>query len=383
MKIVHLYKDYYPPVFGGIEQTVSRLARGQAAAGHNATVLCSAHGGRRDVEETIEGVRVIRCAEWARLASAPVCPGMPGRLARLKADILHLQYPSPPGEVSYLISGRHVPMVVSYQADITRQVAVLPIYRPVIDAVLDRARLIMAASPQYIEHSEFLRSRRGKCRVVPLGIELEPFEQLESFAAEAARLRAAYGGGPLVLFVGRFRYYKGLRVLLRAMVNVPATLVLVGGGGEEAELRVLHRELELGDRVRFAGSLDDRGLRAHLAAADVSVLPSINAAEAFGLAMIEAMAAGIPVVSTELGTGTSFVNQHGETGLVVPPSDPTALAAALRMLVADPALRRTMGEAGRRRARALFSTGRMVASVFKVYEEALAQGPPDVALPLG
>jgi glycosyltransferase involved in cell wall biosynthesis len=373
VKIVHLYKDYFPPVYGGIEVTVSRLARGAVRAGHEVTVLCSGHGARRDVIETVDGVRVIRCAEWARVASTPICPGMPGHLARLEADLLHLQFPSPPGEVSYLLTHSRTPMVMSYQADITSQTAILPFYRPVLDAVLDRAQLLMASSPQYIEYSEFLRRRRDKCRVVPLGIELEPFENLEEFTGAAEGLRARYGGGPIVLFVGRFRYYKGLRVLLRAMQDVPgATLVLVGGGGEQEELEALHRELGLGDRVRFAGSLDDAGLRAHLRAADIFVLPSIHAAEAFGLAMIEAMAAGLPAISTELGTGTSFVNLEGVTGLVVPPGDPIALAGALRALIADPALRRTLGEAGRRRARELFSTERMVANVLQIYDEVLA-----------
>lgn len=372
MKVVHLYKDYYPPVFGGIEQTVSRLARGAVRAGHEVTVLCSAHGARRDLDEVVDGVRVIRCAEWARVASTPICPGMPGRLARLEADVLHLQFPSPPGEVSCLLTHQRTPMVVSYQADITRQAAVLPLYRPVIHAVLGRARVIMAASPQYIEHSAFLRHHRVRCRVVPLGIELEPFANLAGFDAEAAVLRARYGGGPLVIFVGRFRYYKGLRVLLRAMSAVRGTLVLVGGGGEESELRRLHVELGLGNRVHFAGSLDDTGLLAHYRAADVAVLPSILAAEAFGLVLIEAMASGLPVVSTELGTGTSFVNRHGETGLVVPPGDPAALAEALNLLLADPELRQRMGLAGIRRAREVFSADRMVATVLDVYREAVA-----------
>jgi rhamnosyl/mannosyltransferase len=245
---------------------------------------------------------------------------------------------------------------MSYQADITAQKALLPFYRPFLEAVLDRMRVLMASSPQYIEHSQFLRRRREKCRVIPLGIDLEPFEQLERYADDAARLRQQLGGEPLILFVGRFRY-------------VPARLVLVGGGGEERALRALHLELGLGDRVRFAGSLDQAGLLTHLRAADVFVLPSIFAAEAFGLAMIEAMAAGLPVVCTELGTGTSFVNLHEETGLVVPSGDARALAAALNLLIADPGLRRRMGDAGRRRAQAMFSTDSMVEHVLRIYEE--------------
>jgi len=369
VKIIHLYKDYYPPVFGGIEQTVSRLALGAARAGHEVTVLCSAHGARHDRDEVVDGVRVIRCAEWGRVASTPICPGMAGKLARLEADVLHLQFPSPPGELSCLVTHRRTPIIVSYQAEITRQVALLPFYRPVIHAVLDRARVILSASPQYIEHSAFLRRYRAKCRVLPLGIDLGPYAEPVRHDGAAAALRARYGGGPVVLFVGRFRYYKGLPVLLEAMTRVPGTLVLVGGGGEEAELRRLHARLGLGERVRFAGSLDDAGLLAHYRAADVAVLPSTLAAEAFGLVLIEAMASGVPVVSTELGTGTSFVNQHETTGLVVLPGDAGALAAALNRLLADPDLRRRMGEAGTRRARELFSAERMVADVLDLYRE--------------
>jgi glycosyltransferase involved in cell wall biosynthesis len=371
MRIVHLYKDYYPPVYGGIEQTVSRLARGAARAGHEVTVVCSAHGSRRDLEEVVEGVRVIRCAEWGRVASTPICPGMPARLARVEADVLHLQFPSPPGEVSFLLTHRRTPMVISYQGDVVRQAAVLPFYWPVIHAVLDRARVIMAASPPYIEHSAVLRRYREKCQVVPLGIDLAPFEHLDRFDAAAESLRARYGGGPLVLFVGRFRYYKGLRVLLRAMGQVRGTLVLVGGGGEERELIRLHRQLGLGDRVHFAGSPALDGLLAHYRAADVAVLPSISPAEAYGLVLIEAMASGVPAVSTELGTGTSYINRHEETGLVVPPGDPAALAAALNVLLDDPARRRAMGEAGRRRAHDMFSAERMLANMLEVYREAL------------
>ena len=376
MKIVHLYKDYYPPVFGGIEQTVSRLARGAVRAGHEVTVLCSAHGERRDRDEMVEGVRVIRCAEWFRMASTPICPGMAGWLARLEADVLHLQFPSPPGELSCLLVHRHTPIVVSYQAEITRQAAILPFYRPVIHAVLGRARVIMSASPQYIEHSAFLRRYRSKCRVVPLGVDLEPYDALARHDTEAAALRAAYGGGPLVLFVGRFRYYKGLRVLLEAMARVRGTLVLVGGGGEETELRRLHARLGLGDRVRFAGSLDEAGLLAHYRAADVAVLPSTLAAEAFGLVLIEAMASGLPVVSTELGTGTSFVNRHDETGLVVPPGDAEALAAALNRLLADPDLRRRMGEAGYRKVEDKYRWEAIIDRWEAIYHEILEKRRP-------
>lgn len=102
-------------------------------------------------------------------------------------------------------------------------------------------------------------------------------------------------------------------------------------------------------------------------AADVFVLPSHLRAEAFGIVQLEAQAAGLPIVCTELGTGTSYITQHGETGFVVPPANPAALAQALNVLLANPELARHMGAAGRRRAMQEFSHQRLVERMEQVY----------------
>ncbi|HEY6867384.1 MAG TPA: glycosyltransferase, partial [Candidatus Eisenbacteria bacterium] len=371
MRIVHLYKDYFPPVRGGIEQTVSRMARAQAAAGHEVTVLTSAHGGRRDHEERVDGVRIVRCSEWARVASAPLCPGMPAALARLSADVFHLHYPNPTGEVSWLLTRPRGAMVVTYHADIVRQAAAMPVYAPFVRALLARAAVIMPTSEAYIGRSTFLRPHRSKCMVVPHGIEVERFAGLEREGRAAAALRERYGT-PLVLFVGRLRYYKGLDVLLDAMPAVSGRLVIVGEGPEAGHLRERTRALGLAERVSFAGDVSDAALLDHLAAADVGVMPSTLPSEAWGMAMVEMLAAGLPVVCTELGTGTTFVNRDGETGLVVPPGDARALAGALNRLLGDPALARRFGAAGKRRATELFSTGAMMRGVEAAYRRALA-----------
>lgn len=373
MRIVHLYKDYFPPVRGGIEQTVARMARAQVAAGNEVTVLTSAHGGHRDRDERIDGVRVVRCAEWARFASAPLCPGMPAALARLSADVFHLHYPNPTGELSWLLARPRGAMVVTYHADVVRQAALMPLYGPFARAVLACAAVIMPTSEAYIARSPFLRPHRVKCLVVPHGVDLERFEGLQRAGGPAAALRARYGS-PLVVFVGRLRYYKGLDVLLDAMPAVRGRLVIVGDGPEETRLRARTAALGLGDRVAFAGVVSDDALLAHLAAADVGVMPSTLPSEAWGMAMVEMMAAGLPVVCTELGTGTTFVNRDGESGLVVPPGDPTALAAALNRLLADEALRARLGAGARARARALFSREAMMAGVLEAYARARATG---------
>jgi rhamnosyl/mannosyltransferase len=373
MRIVHLYKDYFPPVRGGIEQTVSRMARAQVAGGDDVTVLTSASGGRHGVVEQVEGVRVVRCAEWMRMASAPLCPGMPRALARLAADLFHLHYPSPPGEVSWLLTRPPGAMVVTYHSDVVRQAAVMPLYAPFARAVLARARVIMPTSEAYIDRSPFLRPHRAKCMVVPHGVDLERFAHLDRMAESAAALRVRYGT-PLVLFVGRLRYYKGLDVLLAAMPAIHGRLVIVGEGPEADRLRRQSSSLGLDGRVGFAGTVSDDDLIAHLAAADVGVLPSTLPSEAWGMAMVEMMAAGLPVVCTELGTGTTFVNRDDETGLVVAPGDPVALAAAINRVLEDEALRARLGAGASRRAQALFSREAMMAGVRRAYARALESG---------
>ena len=176
---------------------------------------------------------------------------------------------------------------------------------------------------------------------------------------------------PLLLFVGRLRYYKGLHVLLEALPAVRADLLIGGSGPEQARLQAQAAALGLANRVHFLGDIADDDLPALYHAADIFVLPAHLRAEALGVAQIEALASGLPCVSTELGTGTSYANRHGETGLVVPPNDPTALAQAINTLLADPDLRRSFGAAGQRRVAALFTRERMLDGVEAVYRDVL------------
>ncbi len=198
-----------------------------------------------------------------------------------------------------------------------------------------------------------------------------PAHNLEADAARVAGLRRRLGQ-PLLLFVGRLRYYKGLHYLLRALGDLPGVgLAVVGSGPMEAEWKGLAKELGVAGRAHFLGEIADGELPACYHAADCFVLPACERSEAYGLVQVEAMAAGLPVICTELGTGTSFVNLHGETGLVVPPRDPHALAEACRSLLADADLRRRMGAQGRARALAEFTLERMVERVEAVYEEVM------------
>ena len=382
MKILHLYKDYFP-VLGGIENHIKWLAEGMAARGHDARVLVT-NSGRGDRNETINGVPVVKVSRHFNISSAPIGLGMAGQLRQLgrDADIVHLHAPYPPGELAQLLvwSGRRT--VITYHSDIVKQAGLLRFYTPFLRALLRRADKILVASPPYVQSSAFLRPIHErtpeKIAIVPFGIDLTRFAPSPTVGegwgggSEAAAIRARYGPGPLLLFVGRLRYYKGLHVLVQAMTQVSsARCLIIGVGPLEAEIRAQVAELGLAERVFFAGEVDDAALPAWYRAADIFCLPSIHRSEALGIVLLEAMACGLPLISTELGTGTSWVNQNEVTGLVVAPEDTGALAAAINRLARNSDERRAFGQAGLRRAKEEFGLEQMLARTEAVYRGVL------------
>ncbi|TLM77852.1 MAG: glycosyltransferase [Actinobacteria bacterium] len=367
MRVTFVNK-YYPPHLGGIEYHLRDLAEELASRdGVEVTVLV-ANEGRATVEEVVGGVRVVRESRAFAYASTPVAPRMRSRMRGLvrETDVFHLNFPYPWGEVAWLSAGRGVPSVVWYHSDIVRQKVLGALYGPVADRVLDRASAVIAGSPQMAANSPVLQRHAAKVRVVPYGIHTERYDATPEVMRRAEELRSQHSR-PVVLFVGRLVYYKGVDVLLRALPQLDCDLVAIGSGPLEGELRALAAGLGCDGRVTFLPHAGDLDLRAWYRAADVFCLPSVAPSEAFGLVQVEAHASGTPVVSTRLGTGVEFANEHGVTGLTVEPNDPAALAEALGSLLGDESLRTRLGEQAARRAREVFSVGRMADEVTAVY----------------
>jgi glycosyltransferase involved in cell wall biosynthesis len=360
MHIVHVYKDYFP-VLGGIENHVRVLAEAQARAGERVTVLVC-DPGHRTRRETLAGVEVIKAGRLATAASMPLSLAQPWELAWLRPDIVHVHSPYPLGEAANWLLRQARATVITYHSDVVRQSGWLRLYGPLLRRVLRAAERIIATSPRYIESSPWLAPVRERCVVVPLGVDVRRFQP-----------GAPRSGEPKLLFVGRLRYYKGLDTLLQALLELPeARLSVVGGGPMRGAWQALAGELGLGGRVTWLGEVDDATLPAAYAASDIFVLPANARAEAFGTVLLEAMASGLACVTTELGTGTSWIVEHGVTGLVVAPRDPGALVGALGALLADPARREAYGRAGRARVEAEFTEETMIARISAVYGQVLA-----------
>ncbi len=360
MKILHIYKDYFP-VFGGIENHIKILAEAQATAGHQVTVLVC-NPGYKTHKENLNGVEIIKAGRLTTIASMPLSLSQPFILSRLKPDIVHIQSPYPLGETANWLLGRARATVISYQSDIVRQKTILRFYGPILRHVLQKADRILANNPRYIETSPWLQPVREKCQAVPIGIDISRF--LSSSAPRQGPIK--------LLFVGRLRYYKGLDTLLEALVYVPqAQLTIVGAGPMGTIYRELTQQLQLTDRVIFAGEIDDHNLPNYYHQADIFVLPSNARSEAYGIVLLEAMAAGLPCISTELGTGTSWIVQNEITGFVVPPQKPLALAEAINKMVDNESLRQQFAQAGLERVKTEFSLEVMTTRVLHVYEELL------------
>jgi rhamnosyl/mannosyltransferase len=255
--------------------------------------------------------------------------------------------------------------VISYHSDVVnpRQQGILRLYKPLMDRVMRKAGRILVTSQNYLDSSPTLQRFADRCTVVPLGIDLRPYLHAASLSPRSVR--------PVILFLGRHRYYKGVEVLIESVRGLDVELQIAGDGPMRVEWERFAAELGDTVHIRFLGDVRAADLPGIYAGADVFVLPSTLRAEAFGIVLLGAMAAGLPCVTTELGTGTSFIVQHGETGLVVPPGDPQALTEAIGTLIADLQLCRRMGAAGRERMVREFTLKRMAERVESVYRDVM------------
>ena len=367
MKILHVYKDFCPPVNGGMERHIALMCRFQREWAEVEALVCSRSGRTRVVER--DGTRVTEVGEWGRFQSAPVSLLFPWYLRRMRADVVVVHVPNPTAEISYLLTRPRGRLVVRYHSDVVRQASAMKIYKPVLVKFLLEADMIIPTSEQYVRTSATLQAvleRRSDrvVRVVPLGILPEEFQRPDR--ARVERFRALYGGR-YVLFSGMHRYYKGLEYLVRAARGIRAAVVIAGDGPERGRVMALARDL--GVSIAFPGSLSHEDLVAHLDGCEVFVFPSVERSEAFGLSMLEAHACGKPVVATRLGTGVEFVNLDGQTGLNVPPRDPEALAGAVNALLAEPDRARRMGEFARSRVEKDFRAERVARTEFDLYRE--------------
>jgi rhamnosyl/mannosyltransferase len=374
MRVLHVLKTFFPDTYGGIEQVVHTLASHTQPLGVENRVLVLTPGEpRRGIEPA--GYEVIRYKRDLYVASTGFSISLLKNFRKEAAwaDVMHMHFPWPYADLCYLLNGIKKPSLISYHSDVVNQVQLNKLYAPLRNRYLDKMSRIYAASPGIMQSSPVLQKFKDKTRLITYGIE--HFAQLPADAPVVKAWQSKFGSR-FFLFLGALRYYKGLHVLLESLKGRDYPTVIVGRGDQHDALQTQARQLGL-TNLHFVPEVSNEEKRSLMRAAYGFVFPSHMPSEAFGIVLAEAAQQGLPMITCEIGTGTSYVNLDDVTGLVVPPSDAEQFGLALDMFWERPEQVAIWGQQALSRYEENFKAETMAERYMGVYQELLGQATAD------
>lgn len=370
MNVLHVYRTCSPYTQGGIEEVIQQICRSTSQLGVNNRIVCiSEHCNKKEIIETPEAI--IYCFPTSfEIASCGFSWLLWKSFKKLSAwaDIVHYQFPWPFADILALTrQANSTPYIVSYQSDIVRQQGLNKLYRPLMDKFLEKAAAIVATSPKYIESSPTLSKLKLKTALIPNGIEAAPL--IAVYQKEKEVYSQLYTT-PFILFIGVFRYYKGLKYLLEAATHTQNDILIAGDGPEAGELHQYAQENNL-NNVHFLGRITDEQKYALIDLAHALILPASERSEAYGMVLVEAARQGTALISTELESGTSYINIHNETGLVVQAKNPQALTEAMQYIHDNRDITIKMQQAAKQRFQEKFTADIMGQRYIELYKTTL------------
>jgi rhamnosyl/mannosyltransferase len=363
MKVLQLGKFY--PIFGGVEKVMYDLTMGLGC-----DMLC-ASADKRSAFNTISfdgGGSIFVAPTLFKASGTMIAPKMVSWLKRHAGeyDLIDIHHPDPMAGLALRLSRFKGKVILHWHSDIIGKGVFRFLYKPIQNWLVRRADKIVGTTPVYVSESPDLKYVQDKTAFVPIGIE-----PLRTEEESVEKIRQGFEGKKLVFSLGRLIPYKGYEHLIRAASYLPEDYMMVIGGSGPLRDR-LQDEIErlgLSGKVTLAGYMKDKDLPAWFAAADVFVLPSVTKNEAFGIVQIEAMSVGTPVVATKIpGSGVSWVNEDGISGLNVKPCDPDALAKAIITVTWEGSVNKSFGENAMARYDALFRKDMMINKTIELYE---------------
>lgn len=372
MRILHFYKTAFPETIGGVEQVIHQIARGTARYGFDSDVLSLSSESKTQSSE-FHGYQLHHAKRSFQVASTGFSLSAFARFRHLaqQADVVHYHFPWPFMDLLHFASQTKAPCLVTYHSDIIRQKLLLKAYRPLMRCFMGNVDRIVATSPNYLTTSAVLQKYASKVDIIPIGIDRAsyPTPPPERLSYWKERLSERF-----FLFVGVLRYYKGLHILLDAIKGTDIPVVIVGAGPVEDELKRKAAQLKL-RKIHFFGHLPEEDKVALLVLCYGVIFPSHLRSEAFGISLLEGAMHGKPMISCEIGTGTTYVNIADETGLVVPPGSPEALRAAMLFLLENPLKAAEMGRQAEKRYQNYFTAEQMVERYATLYRELISRPP--------
>lgn len=373
MRLAHV-APYLHPHVGGVESHVESVSAELAKRGHQVVVVTSRLVGTAALEER-HGYRIRRIPMMGNLFTTPITPGIGAGLAEERPDLVHAHSPPP---LSSWFAARWsdkmgVPFVLTYHCDLEIPVPggglVVETYRRTLGrGTVRRADAIVATTDTYAQTSRALW-HRSDVNVVPNAVDPDRFTP----AGDERAIREKHGLGQrkVALFVGRLTHHKGIEEFVRSAqwTGRDVVHVVVGDGPRRAALEAMARQVAPG-RVVWAGRVSAEDLPSYYRTCDVGVLPSTSRLEAFGIAALECMSSGRPVVVSDM-PGVTEVIEPGVTGLLAEPLDAEDLARKVNAILGDPARATAMGRAARARVLSRFTVSAVVDALERVYERAL------------
>lgn len=369
-KFLHAYKLFMPDVVGGIPEVLRQIITAKRQDILHHLLVTRGRGWGRHTQTT--GLTIDFLSSAGMMMGQPLCPQYPFllRLFAQNADLLVLHLPFLWADISALTLPRRLPLVVHWHSSIAETLKIYPLVKPLLNHTLDRASKIIISDECLIEQSIMLQNHRQKCEVIPFGIDFSKWSNLTPL--DKSRIEMLRARHPrMIVGLGRLVKYKGFDVLIRAMVDVDAELFIIGEGIERETLQNLIGALNLTHKVFLLGRCSEETVRDHLHAAQAFVFSSVSVAESFGIAQLEAMACGLPVVNTMLDSAVPIVARNGIESLTVPPRDHSALASAINLLLRTPEMAKQYGKNAADRVRNNFNQENFVAKTYALYDEVL------------
>ncbi len=328
MNITHLFKTYYPNTQGGLEEAIRQISKFTLKNGYSIKVVSTS---KIPFDGELDG---IKCKSFYHSQGNDSSPFSIELVKNFKSivnnsDILHLHFPWPTGELLTLFFNVKKPIVITFHCDIQKRFFLRTLYTPFIRKLFKKAKVIIPTSENLMNSTPILSEFKDKCKPINLWLDEDRFLKLSipdiDFQSEVSKY------GDYCLFVGVLRWYKGLDCLLDASKTIKGNIVIVGKGPLYLKLKK-RIEVEKINNVFLLGFQSDENVKYLINKSRFIVLPSISPAEAFGQILLEASYFCKPMITTELGSGTSFVNLNNKTGFVVEPSNSNFLTEKCNIL---------------------------------------------------
>ena len=365
--ITHIFKTFFPDTQGGLEEAIRQIAKYSIEKGYKVNVVSVS----RDPKSTmLDGIQCKSYKFSLGSQSMPISIPMALDFKTIvnNSDIIHLHYPYPQSDLLVLSYNVKKPVVVTFHCEILNRKIIRILYEPFAKAILKRANAVVATSQNLLESTSLLKYTRHKSRVINLWLDEHRFNNLIPVTEEFSKKIKSFG--KFALFVGVLRWYKGIDVILDTSKKIKGNIVIVGKGPLKEHLLERIR-VENITNVFLTGYVADEEMAQLFKSCQFTILPSISPAEAFGQVLLESSYYSKAMITTELGTGTSFVNLHEKTGFVVSPNNSDELAEKMNVFFENESICIDYGKNANIRLKENFTSNIQGKKYIELYNELL------------